>query len=119
MENNQYQIGDKALLNTLELRAPVIPLNVIEILKFIKLGQPTIALISDIGTAWDSKLTYNSFIKTSGVEFRFALTFSNMPLFIFSYGLAQENKKWAESLKFNDQTQLPEPYFQWTLINPF
>ena len=118
-KSNQYQIGDKALLNTLELRAPVIPLNVIEILKFIKLGQPTIALISDIGTAWDSKLTYNSFIKTSGVEFRFALTFSNMPLFIFSYGLAQENKKWAESLKFNDQTQLPEPYFQWTLINPF
>jgi len=49
----------------------------------------------------------------------FALTFSNMPLFIFSYGLAQENKKWAESLKFNDHTQLPEPYFQWTLINPF
>ena len=120
---NQYQTGDLAIMSTLELRAPVIPVNLIEFLKILKIGQPTIALISDFGTAWDSKLdekfNKESILVTSGLEFRLALTFSNMPLFIFSYGWAQELDQWKSKINSNNENILPSPYFQMTLINPF
>ena len=120
---DQYQIGNQAIMSTIELRAPVIPVNIIEFLKILKIGQPTIALISDFGTAWDSKLdekfNTESILTTSGIEFRLALTLSNMPLFIFSYGWAQELDQWKSKIKSNNENILPNPYFQMTLINPF
>jgi len=40
------------------------------------------------------------------------LNFANVPLLIFSYGVAQEKSMWSDGID-------PEPYFQMTLINPF
>ena len=36
------------------------------------------------------------------------------PLFIFSYGWAQDAKNW-----FKDKSHIPEPYLQLSLVNPF
>ena len=39
------KMGDQAFMGTMELRAPVFPLDIIEVLKVIKFGKPTFALI--------------------------------------------------------------------------
>ena len=63
---------------------------------------------------------------TTGLEFRLALSLAKSPLFIFSYGWAQENNKWSDDLdkliemEEGDVIDVgPKPYFQMTLINPF
>ena len=81
------------------------------ILKIIQLGNPTVALISDFGNAWYRDENKENLIITTGLEFRFALSLAKSPLFIFSYGWAQEYNKWSD--------RSPDPYFQMTLINPF
>jgi hypothetical protein len=106
------RFGTKAYMGTLELRAPVLPLSLVEVLKVLKLGSPTFALISDFGNAWTSQENEQDFIVTTGYEFRLALNFANVPLLIFSYGIAQEKSMWSDGI-------YPEPYFQMTLINPF
>ena len=115
----ELKTGNKATMHTLELRAPIIPVSVFEILKVLKLEKPTIALISDFGSAWDNRFNKEDIIATTGVEFRFAMTLANVPLFIFSYGWAQENDQWQSKLKENNDDIMPNPYFQMTLINPF
>ena len=82
-------------------------------MKIIKFGRPTIALISDFGNAWNDGSKMGDWIVTTGAELRLSLTLANAPLFIFSYGLAQENEKWVNN------PILPDPYFRMTLINPF
>ena len=103
--------GDQAFMGTVELRAPAAPFQFVEILKIIQLGNPTVALISDFGNAWNNDDDKEDLIMTTGLEFRFALSLAKSPLFIFSYGWAQENNKWSDGS--------PDPYFQMTLINPF
>jgi hypothetical protein len=103
--------GNQAFMGTVELRAPAAPFQFVEILKIIQLGNPTVALISDFGNAWGNDGVKKDLIMTTGVEFRFALSLAKSPLFIFSYGWAQENNKWSDGS--------PDPYFQMTLINPF
>ena len=115
----ELKTGNKATMHTLELRAPIIPVSVFEILKVLKLEKPTIALISDFGSAWDNRFNKEDIIATTGVEFRFAMTLANVPLFIFSYGWAQENNQWQSKLKEENDDIMPNPYFQMTLINPF
>ncbi len=63
---------------------------------------------------------------TTGLEFRFALSFAKSPLFIFSYGWAQSPEKWGndfEKLAEMEEGDVidvgPKPYFQMTLISPF
>ncbi len=120
------QMGDQAFMGTIELRAPVIPLDIIEVLKVIKFGKPTFALISDFGNAWNEGSKMGDLIITTGAEFRLSLTLANAPLFIFSYGWAQTPEKWNkdwEKLYNTDSGDTietgPKPYFQMTLINPF
>jgi hypothetical protein len=103
--------GNQAFMGTVELRAPAAPFQFVEILKIIQLGNPTVALISDFGNAWNNDGDKEELIMTTGLEFRFALSLAKSPLFIFSYGWAQENNKWSDGS--------PDPYFQMTLINPF
>ena len=103
--------GEQAFMGTVELRAPAAPFQFVEILKIIQLGNPTVALISDFGNAWNNDEDKEDLIMTTGLEFRFALSLAKLPLFIFSYGWAQENNKWSDGS--------PDPYFQMTLINPF
>tara|TARA_B100001250_G_scaffold414370_1_gene452287 strand:- start:6049 stop:8958 length:2910 start_codon:yes stop_codon:yes gene_type:complete len=103
--------GDQAFMGTVELRAPAAPFPFVEILKIIQLGNPTVALISDFGNAWNNDENQEDLILTTGLEFRLALSLAKLPLFIFSYGWAQENNKWSDGS--------PDPYFQMTLINPF
>ena len=120
------QMGDQAFMGTIELRAPVIPLDIIEVLKVIKFGKPTFAFISDFGNAWNEGSKMGDLIITTGAEFRLSLILANAPLFIFSYGWAQSPEKWNkdwEKLYNKDSGDAietgPKPYFQMTLINPF
>jgi hypothetical protein len=109
--SDSHRYGDQAFMGTVELRAPAAPFQFVEILKIIQLGNPTVALISDFGNAWNNDEDKKELIMTTGLEFRFALSLAKSPLFIFSYGWAQENNKWSDGS--------PDPYFQMTLINPF
>jgi hypothetical protein len=118
--------GDQAFMGTVELRAPAAPFNVVEVLKMIQLGNPTVALISDFGNAWNNDEDKEDLIMTTGLEFRFALSLAKSPLFIFSYGWAQSPKKWGNDFKKLAEMEEgdvidvgPKPYFQMTLINPF
>ena len=117
------QLGNQAFMGTVELRAPVLPLNIIEVLKLIQFGRPTFALFSDFGRITDSK---EELILTTGAELRFSILLANSPLFMFSYGWAQTPGQWSEDWnKINDPSYNqsieigPRPYFQMTLINPF
>ena len=117
------QVGDQAFMGTVEFRAPVLPLNIIEVLKFIQFGRPTFALFSDFGRITDSK---KEMILTTGAELRFSILIANSPVFMFSYGWAQTPEQWGEDWdKTNDQDYDqsleigPKPYFQMTLVNPF
>ena len=105
------RLGEKAFMSTFELRAPVLPISIFELLKSIKIGMPTFALISDMGNAWSNNSPQEMII-TTGYEWRASINIGNEPLLIFSYGWAQEQEKWSEGIQ-------PEPYFQTTLINPF
>ena len=113
-------------MGTVELRAPAAPFQFVEILKIIQLGNPTVALISDFGNAWNNDEDKEDLIMTTGLEFRFALSLAKSPLFIFSYGWAQSPKKWGNDFKKLAEMEEgdvidvgPKPYFQMTLINPF
>ena len=116
--DKSYQTGDQAIINTLEFRAPIIPVSIFEILKVLKLEKPTVALITDFGSVWETKFDKRNIIATAGIELRFAMTLANFPLFIFSYGWAQEYDQWKSKIKENNDI-MPAPYFQMTLINPF
>ena len=118
--------GDQAFMGTVELRAPVAPIDVVDLLKIFQLGYPTIALISDFGNAWDEGDNKQKMIFTTGAEFRFALSLAKSPLFIFSFGWAQTPVEWGDdwkkyvNLKKDEKVDFgPHPYFQMTLINPF
>ena len=118
--------GDQAFMGTLELRVPMIPVNIVEIIKIIQIGNPTVALISDFGNAWNDADELQDMILTTGAEFRFALSLARSPLFIFSFGWAQSPEKWGydwdKYLKLNEGDIVdfgPKPYFKMTLINPF
>ena len=47
----KLKTGNKATMHTFELRAPILPVSVFELLKVLKLEKPTIALISDFRSA--------------------------------------------------------------------
>ena len=113
-------------MGTLELRFPAAPLNVIEILKIFKLGQPTFALISDFGNAWKQGQAKDDMVITTGAEFRFSFSLGNFSMLIFNYGWAQSPEAWKNDFnKLSENTNLkkikagPRPYFRLTLINPF
>ena len=120
------RFGEQAFIGTLELRAPVAPFQILEMLKIIQIGNPTFAFISDIGNAWYNNSPEKELIVTTGAEFRIALSLAKSPLFIFSYGWAQTTEKWGKdfdevfSLEEGEVLKIgPKPYFQMTLINPF
>ena len=106
------RLGEMAYLGTLELRAPILPINIVDIFKFISVGNPTFALISDFGDAWYKGVGREEFIIQSGAEFRISMSLATLPIFTFSYGWAQSIKDWKNEV-------IPQSYFQLTLINPF
>ncbi len=106
------RFGTRAFMGTVEFRLPVIPVSIVEVVKVLKLGSPTFALISDFGNTFESTQKNQEMIATFGYEFRIALNIDNIPIFILSYGYAQEKKLWQEG-------NAPNNYFQFTLINPF
>ena len=118
------RLGNNAFIGTTEIRFPILPLNILELLSTLKLGQPTFAIISDFGNAWNNNTYSNPIIFTSGIEARFSILFSDFPILTLSYGLAQETENWVHTFKdvfeLNEKkTSLPEPYFRLVLINPF
>ena len=114
IDNGEYSRGDRAYMGTLELRTPVIPINVFEAINVFKIGMPSIVLFSDFGNAWENNFNSENTIITSGLELRLSFNLISEPIFIFSYGLAQEIDMWTEK-----DFQIPEPYLQLSLINPF
>ena len=114
IDNREYSRGDRAYMGTLELRTPVLPINVFEAIKVFKIGMPSIVLFSDFGNAWENNFNSENTIITSGLELRLSFNLISEPIFIFSYGLAQEIDMWTEK-----DFQIPKPYLQLSLINPF
>ena len=106
------RFGTEAFMGTFEFRLPIVPINIIEAFRVLKLGMPTFALITDFGNAWSNTKETEEIIITTGAEFRFSINLAAAPIFIFSYGWAQEPKEWEA-----DNT--PNSYLQLTLINPF
>jgi len=111
----EYKTGTKAMMATLELRTPVIPISVFEALKLFKIGMPSLVLFTDFGNAWTNDfIGATELISTSGAEIRLSFNLISEPLFIFSYGWAQNSENW-----FKDKLNFPDPYLQLSLINPF
>ena len=48
------RFGTRAFMGTFEFRLPVIPVSIVEVVKVLKLGSPTFALISDFGNTFSS-----------------------------------------------------------------
>ena len=110
---SEYTTGSKAMMAIIELRTQAVSISLFEALKFFKIGMPSIAVFTDIGNAWTNNFDLQRLITTSGAEIRLSLNLISEPLFIFSYGWAQETENW-----FRD-SEIPEPYLQLSLINPF
>jgi len=104
--------GKNAYMGSVEFRAPVLPLNIIEVLKVINFGRPTVALISDFADAWTPGENHQKLIIQAGAEFRFSILLTTLPVLTFSYG-------WAQSIEDYRNNVIPNSYFQLTLINPF
>jgi len=76
--------------------------------------MPSFVLFSDFGSAWENNFNSENIIITSGAEIRLSFNLISEPIFIFSYGWAQELDMWYEK-----DFQTPKPYLQLSLINPF
>tara|TARA_Y100001968_G_scaffold2349_1_gene1988 strand:+ start:494 stop:3439 length:2946 start_codon:yes stop_codon:yes gene_type:complete len=111
--DSEYYQGNRAYMGTLELRTPVLPISVFEALKVFKIGMPSFVLFSDFGSAWENNFNSENIIITSGAEIRLSFNLISEPIFIFSYGWAQDTENW-----FGDP-HIPEPYLQLSLVNPF
>ena len=121
---DSVRLGEKAFMGTAELRLPVLPINIFELLRTVKLGQPTFAIISDFGNAWNDFKFLGPSIVTAGLEFRFSILLADISFITISYGLAQSLDEWGNSFKnYIDQNKQifssASPYFRLVLINPF
>ena len=106
-------LGDRAFLGTAEIRTLNFNLNFLEILKFIKVGKLSFSLISDIGKTWgENKYDW---VTTAGVESRLSVIFGNMPVLIYSVGIAQTIDQWSD----NPNAEGIDPYIRLALVNPF
>ena len=106
-------LGDRAFMGTAEIRSPLIDLSLFEILKIVKAGKLSFAYISDFGRVWGSQ--NSDWVATAGVEGRLALIFGNMPVVIYSMGIAQTFDQWSE----NPNAEGIGPYIRLALVNPF
>ena len=84
-----------------------------EILKIVKAGKLSFACKSDIGRVWGSQ--NSDWVATAGVDGRLALIFGNMPVVIYSMGIAQTFDQWFE----NPNAEGIGPYIRLALVNPF
>ena len=121
---SNMRLGNNAFMGTTEIRLPILPLNILEFFRTLKLGQPTFAIISDFGNAWNNNKQLDPLIITAGIEARLSILLRDVPILTLSYGLAQRPKEWENSfkgfIKSNKQGfNFPEPYFRLVLINPF
>ena len=64
---SKLRTGNKAIMGTLEMRAPIIPLSVFEVLKVLKLEKPTAVLFTDLASVWNPRSRRS--IETAGIEF--------------------------------------------------
>ena len=105
--------GDRAFMGSAELRSPLLDISVLEIMRVIKAGKLSFSCISDFGKVWGSE--NNDWVITTGLETRLAITIGNMPLFIYSAGIAQTIDRWSE----NPRAEGVQPYIRLALVNPF
>ena len=100
-------------MGSVELRSPLLNLSVLEIMRVIKAGKLSFSCISDFGKVWGSE--NNDWIITTGLEARLAIIIGNMPLFIYSAGIAQTLDQWSQ----NPNGEGIGPYIRLALVNPF
>ena len=106
-------LGDRAFMGSAELRSPLLNLSILEVMRVIKAGKLSFLCISDFGKVWGSE--NNDWIITTGLEARLAIIIGNMPLFIYSAGIAQTIDQWSE----NPRAEGVQPYIRLALVNPF
>lgn len=106
-------LGDRAFMGSAELRSPPLNLNILEIMKVVKAGKLSFSCVSDFGRVWGSQ--NNDWVVTAGLEVRLAIIIGNMPLLIYSAGIAQTLDQWSE----NPSAEGVEPYIRLALVNPF
>ena len=106
-------LGDRAFMGSAELRSPLLNLSVLEIMRVIKAGKLSFSCISDFGKVWGSE--NNDWVITAGLEARLAIIIGNMPLFIYSAGIAQTLDQWSQ----NPNGEGIGPYIRLALVNPF
>ena len=90
------------------------PISIFESLRIFKVGMPSVVVFTDIANAWTNVFRGHETIASSGAEIRLSFNLLSEPLFIFSYGWAQETEIWLK-----DKPNKPEPYLQFSLVNPF
>ena len=106
-----FQIGNRMVFGTGELRLPLIPKLPVNILGF-SLGSVTGAVISDFGNAWYGGTSPTDWITTFGYGVKVALQAGDTPLAHFSLGYAQKLDEWEKQKE-------PRFYARMALINPF
>ena len=106
-------LGNSAFMGTTEFRSPLINLNIIEVLRIIKAGKLSLSIISDYGKVWGSN--NDEWIITAGIESRASLLIGNLPLLVYSLGIAQTIDGWSD----NPNAKGVDPYFRLALVNPF
>ena len=100
-------------MGTAEIRSQLINISLFEILKIVKAGKLSFAGISDFGRVWGSQ--DSDWVATAGIEGRLALILGNMPVVIYSMGIAQTFDQWSE----NSNAKGLRPYIRLALVNPF
>ena len=106
-------LGNSAFMGTTEFRSPLINLNIIEVLRIIKAGKLSLSIISDYGKVWGSN--NDEWIITAGIEARASLLIGNLPLLVYSLGIAQTIDGWSD----NPNAKGVDPYIRLALVNPF
>ena len=112
----EYKTGTKAMMTTLELRTPALPISIFEALKIFRIGMSSLVVFTDIGNAWTNVFRGHESIATSGAEIRLSFNIISEPLFIFSYGRALNTENLFKDKPYKLGS---EPYLQLSLVNPF
>ena len=73
----------------------------------------SLSIISDYGKVWNSN--NDEWIITAGIESRASLLIGDLPLLVYSLGIAQTIDGWSD----NPNAKRVDPYIRLALVNPF
>ena len=107
--------ANEILLNTVELRCPLIeklPVNILG----VGIEGLSAALFSDLGYLPQNDLSINTF----GAEIKFSVTAEKLPLVMMAFGIGGDDEFWRNvSQDYPDIDLGNQSYFRLSLVNPF